>query len=152
MSAQCPVCPKAAWLAIYEYTPLPPRSATASFVLCPLFVVCSLMDREKLEQHLQEAERNIAQSTMHVVEQHGLVMRLERDGRDTADARRLLELFEESRELYLTDRDRLRRELAEYPATPEVPRVEGSPSAPEDGTPGEGHGDPGTPGGGSQSC
>jgi len=77
------------------------------------------VDREKLQQYLQEAERNVAQSTMHVVEQHALVARLERDGLDTADARRLLGLFEESRTLYLAERDRLRRELAEYPASTE---------------------------------
>jgi hypothetical protein len=105
------------------------------FVLCPLFVVCSCMDREKLQQHLQEAERHVAQSTMHVVEQRKLVIRLERDGLDTTDARRLLELFEESLRLYLVNRDRLRRELAEYLAFTEVSRVEGPPSAPEDGTP-----------------
>jgi hypothetical protein len=69
------------------------------------------MDREKLERYLQEAEHNVAQSTMHVVEQNALVVRLERDGRDTADARRLLKLFEESRTLYLAEMDRLQREL-----------------------------------------
>ena len=69
------------------------------------------MDRENLQQYLKDAERNVAQSTMHVVEQNALVVRLERDGLDTADARRLLKLFEESRTLYLAERDRLRREL-----------------------------------------
>jgi hypothetical protein len=61
---------------------------------------------------------------------NALVARLERDGRlresrvlprDTADARRLLKLFEESRTLYLAERDRVRRELAEYPASDETP-------------------------------
>jgi hypothetical protein len=69
------------------------------------------MDRETLQRYLQEAERNVAQSTMHIVEQNALVERLERDGLDTADARRLLKLFEENRTLYLAERDRLRREL-----------------------------------------
>jgi hypothetical protein len=63
------------------------------------------VDRDKLQQYLKDAERNVAQSTMHVVEQNALVVRLERDGRDTADARRLLELLEESRALYLAERD-----------------------------------------------
>ena len=93
------------------------------------------MDREKLQQYLKDAERNVAQSTMHVVEQNALVVRLGRHGLDTADARRLLELFEESRMLYLAERDRLRRELAEYPASTEALGVEGPPSAPEDDTP-----------------
>lgn len=93
------------------------------------------MDREKLKQYLQAAEHNVAQSTMHAVEQHALVVRLKREGLDTTDAQRLLELFEERRALYLSDRDRLRREFAEYPASTEAPGVEGSPSAPEDEPP-----------------
>jgi hypothetical protein len=44
------------------------------------------MDREKLKQYLQAAEHNVAQSTMHVVEQHALVVRLKREGLDTTDA------------------------------------------------------------------
>ena len=88
------------------------------------------VDREKLQQYLKDAERNVAQSTMHVVEQNALVVRLERDGLDTADARRLLELLEESRALYLAERDRPRQKLAEYPASTEAPGVESPPSAP----------------------
>jgi hypothetical protein len=42
---------------------------TASFVLCPLFVVCSLMDREKLKRQLEEAEENVAHGVRLVVEQ-----------------------------------------------------------------------------------
>ena len=46
------------------------------------------VDREKLQQYLKDSERNVAQSTMHVVEQNALVVRLKLD---TANARRLLE-------------------------------------------------------------
>ena len=93
------------------------------------------VDREKLQQYLKDAERNVAQSTMHVVEQNALVVRLERNGWDTANARRLLKLLEESRTLYLAERDRLRQELAEYPTSTEPAGVEGPASAPEDETP-----------------
>jgi hypothetical protein len=131
MSAHCPVCPKAAWLAIYEY--LPPRSATARFVLCPLFVVCWLMDREKLKRQLEEAEENVAHGVRLVVEQWNLIARLEQKSRDTADARRVLKLLEENRDLHIAERDRLLRFTRDY--FPEVQRVEGPPAALEDGTP-----------------
>jgi hypothetical protein len=51
-----------------------------------------------------------------------LIMRLERQGRDTAAARALLALLEESLNLHMADRDRLLRALKEY-------------SPAEDGTP-----------------
>jgi len=89
------------------------------------------MDREKLQQYLQEAERNVAESTMHVVERNALVVRLERDGWDTANARQLLKLFEESRALYLAERDRLRREL-EYSPSIQAPEVKSPSSAAEE--------------------
>jgi hypothetical protein len=118
---------------IYEYTPSPP-GATASVALCPLFVVCSRMDRDKLKQQLGEAEEHVARSIQHVGEQWKLIARLEEKGQDTATPRRLLALLEESRDLHVADRDRLRRELAQYPVPPpEVPSVEGPPSAFEDG-------------------
>jgi hypothetical protein len=127
MSAQCPVRPKAAWLAIYEYTPLP----AAAQRICPLFVVCSHMDREKLRRQLDEAEENVAQSVQHVTEQWNLIARLEEKGQDTATPRRLLGLLEESRDLHIVERDRLLRVLGEN--FPEVPTVVGPPS-PENGT------------------
>jgi hypothetical protein len=118
--------------SIYEYTPLPPRSATASIVLCPLFAVCPHMDREKLRRQLDEAEENVAQSVQHVAEQWNLIARLEGKGQDTATPRRLLALLEESRDFHIVERDHLLRVLREY--FPEVPTVVGPPS-PENGTP-----------------
>jgi hypothetical protein len=112
---------------------LPPRSAPASIVLCPLFVVCPHMDREKLRRQLDEAEENVAQSVQHVAEQWNLIARLEGKGQDTATPRRLLALLEESRDLHIVERDRLLRVLREY--FPEVPTVGGPPSSPENGTP-----------------
>ena len=118
---------------IYEHTPSPPRTATTSVALCPLFVVCSRMDRDKLKRQLGETEEHVARSIQHVGEQWKLIARLEEKGQDTATSRRLLALLEESRDLHVADRDRLRRQLAQYPVPPEVPSVEGPPSASEDG-------------------
>jgi hypothetical protein len=99
------------------------------------------MDREKLKRQLDEAEENVAWSVQHVAEQWNLIARLEETGQATAVARRLLGLFEESRDLHITDRDRLLRVLKEL----------GPPSAPENGSPDMSHGDPRGVGGGSQS-
>jgi len=90
------------------------------------------MDREKLKRQLDEAGENIGRGVRLVVEQWNLIARLERKGWDTADARRLLKLLEESRDLHLAERDRLLRFMSSH--FPEVPRVEGPPPAPEDGT------------------
>ena len=107
------------------------------------------MDRERLKRQLDEAEENVARSVPHVAEQWNLIARLEEKGQATAVARRLLGLLEESRDLHITERDRLLRVLSEF--FQEVPRVEGPPSAPENGTPDMSHGDPRGVGGGSQS-
>ena len=81
------------------------------------------MDRDKVKRHLGEAEEHVARSIQHVGEQWKLIARLEEKGLDTATPRRLLALLEESWDLHLADRDRLRRELAQYPVIPEVPSV-----------------------------
>ena len=91
------------------------------------------MDRDKVKRHLGEAEEHVARSIQHVGEQWKLIARLEEKGQDTATSRRLLALLEESRDLHVADRDRLRRQLAQRPVPPEVPSVEGPPSASEDG-------------------
>jgi regulator of protease activity HflC (stomatin/prohibitin superfamily) len=77
------------------------------------FVVCSRMDPERLKQYLQQTEQNTAQGNRHVAEQHALVARLEQQGHDTASARALLALLEESLRLHMAERDRLLRELDE---------------------------------------
>ena len=83
------------------------------------------MDRERLKRQLDEAEENVARSVEYVAEQWNLIARLEGKGQDTATPRRLLALLEESRDLHITEKDRLSRVLREY--FPEVPRVEGPP-------------------------
>src|SRR5262245_24499898 len=86
------------------------------------------MDRERLKRQLDEAEENVARSIQHVTEQQNLIARLEEKGQSTAVARRLLGLLEESRDLHITERDRLLRVLRDF--FPEVPRVESPPSTP----------------------
>jgi hypothetical protein len=65
------------------------------------------MDAERLRQQLGEAEEHVAQAVRHVAEQWNLIMRLEREGRDTAGARPLLALVEESRHLHIAEKDHL---------------------------------------------
>ena len=70
------------------------------------------MDRKLVQQHLQLAERHVSEGLRHAAQQRDLVELLERDGHDTREANRLLRLFEDTLELHLRDRDRLRKELA----------------------------------------
>ena len=58
------------------------------------------------EQHVAEGERNIA-------EQRETIAELERDGRDTTQARALLEQFEEVKVLHIEGRDRLLKDIEE---------------------------------------
>jgi hypothetical protein len=92
------------------------------------------MDREKLKRHLDEAEDNIGRGVRLVVEQWNLIAKLERKRWDTADARRVLKLLEESRDLHMAERDRLLRALKDYPEpAPETP-AEGASQSDRDRT------------------
>jgi len=91
------------------------------------------MDRERLKRQLDEAEDNIGHGVRLVVEQWNLIARLERKRWDTGDARQVLKLLEESRDLHIAERDRLLRFIREY--FPEVPARVAGPPAPENGTP-----------------
>lgn len=64
-----------------------------------------------IEDHLAQAERHVAQGERHVAEQRARVHALERDGHDITQSLRLLDRFQESLALHVTDRDRLRKEL-----------------------------------------
>jgi len=77
------------------------------------------MDRERLKRQLGEVEENVARSVQHVAEQWNLIGGLEEKRQATAVARRLLGLLEESRDLHMTERDRLLRRLGEF--SQEVP-------------------------------
>jgi hypothetical protein len=68
------------------------------------------MDRER-QGKLEDAEARIAREDRRVVKQRWVVARLERDGHDTAEARRLLAQLEESRTWHIAERDRLLQEV-----------------------------------------
>jgi chromosome segregation ATPase len=71
------------------------------------------MNREQTLQHLAEAEDHVAIGMEHIGRQREIVTQLEREGRDVAQARALLEQFEQLQEMHVTDRDRLLRSLQE---------------------------------------
>jgi hypothetical protein len=69
------------------------------------------MDRAMIQDHLNQAERHIADGERHLSNQRALIAELEHDGHDTSAAKSLLRQFEELQALYVADRDRLRTEL-----------------------------------------
>ena len=73
------------------------------------------MDRRAMiEDHLALAERHVTAGERHVAEQRARVEALERDGRDTTESLLLLSQFQELQKLHVADRDRLKRELADF--------------------------------------
>ena len=73
------------------------------------------MDHATIADHLAQAERHVVAGERTLAHQRGLVAELERDGHDTSQARALLVQFEELQALHISNRDRLRRELAALP-------------------------------------
>jgi hypothetical protein len=71
------------------------------------------MDRELLKQHLDLAEKHIAEGIAHVERQRRIVEELQRGGEDIRRSADLLELFEETLRTHIDERDRLVAELAE---------------------------------------
>ena len=69
------------------------------------------MERAVIEEHLALAERHVAQGEGHIRQQRELIVRLEREGQESAEARRLLNTFEELQGLHVADRNRLQAEL-----------------------------------------
>jgi hypothetical protein len=68
------------------------------------------MDREGLMHRIANANKRIAEGTRHIAQQKKLVHGMERLGRDTAQAARLLQTFEETVQLHIADRDKLLRD------------------------------------------
>ena len=66
-----------------------------------------------IQVHLALLEEQVVQGDRHIARQRDIVELLSRGGYDTADARALLQEFEESQAMHLADRDRLRAELGE---------------------------------------
>ncbi|PPQ34243.1 hypothetical protein [Rhodopila globiformis] len=81
------------------------------------------MNREMLRQRLAQAGEHIVLGEHHIVRQQEIVAELERDGHDTAQARRILAIFKETQVVHIAVRDQLRRELdALDAADPPPPR------------------------------
>lgn len=73
------------------------------------------MDKAMTLAHLALAERHVARGYEHIASQMRIIDSLANGGHDTANAERLLATFEDVQRSHLADRDRLQRELAEYP-------------------------------------
>jgi hypothetical protein len=71
------------------------------------------VDRNTVLQHLKLASKHVAEGQKRVEAQIALVAKLERDGHDTRQAKRLLEQFEQTLKLHVQTRDRIIQELAE---------------------------------------
>ncbi len=70
------------------------------------------MDRALWEQHLELAERHIALARRIVDQQRSIVAELRKDGHSIVMAERILNAYEDLLALHLTDRDRLKKDLA----------------------------------------
>jgi hypothetical protein len=73
------------------------------------------MDRDMLQQHLEQTKHHITIGAKHLYDQRALIARLERDGRhdEVTAAKELLAQLEDTLRLHLADRDRLQRALRE---------------------------------------
>ena len=70
------------------------------------------MDRAMIERDLAEAGRHVTLGQKNIANQRRVLENLLRDGHDTADAERLLQVFLDSQDLHIEERNRLRAELA----------------------------------------
>lgn len=70
-------------------------------------------DRDSVSRHLELANKHVAEGERRVAAQLELVMRLERDGHDALQARRLLHEFEQILALQIENRDLIVQELSE---------------------------------------
>ncbi|MBV8896449.1 MAG: hypothetical protein JO051_08050 [Acidobacteriaceae bacterium] len=71
------------------------------------------MDKETVMNHLALTEANVALGERHLAEQHSVIDELTRGGHDTSQAKELLATFEQTQQLHVEDKDRLRKELEE---------------------------------------
>jgi hypothetical protein len=73
----------------------------------------STVDQNLARQHLELANKHVADGQKRIEAQLALVARLERDGHDTVQAKSLLQQFEETLTLQLETRNRIVQELGE---------------------------------------
>jgi hypothetical protein len=68
-------------------------------------------DRVKLQERLEQTERNVSEAKWHVDCMRELAREIQRGGRDLRLAKNVLRQFEERLVSYIDERDRLRKEL-----------------------------------------
>lgn len=73
------------------------------------------MDREILKQHLALAQRHASMGEKHIARQESLVAELDRDGHDTAEARKILATLRDTQRLHEQDVERLLTQLSNPP-------------------------------------
>jgi hypothetical protein len=73
----------------------------------------ALWDRTAILERFSMARRHVAMGARHIARQREIVARLERDGHDSLDSKRLLGYFEELHNMHIAHRDRLERVLAQ---------------------------------------
>ena len=64
-----------------------------------------------LERHLQEVDRDIAESDERIIRQQAIIIELEARGDDASSAKELLQTLEEAQGLLLAGRTRIAKEL-----------------------------------------
>ena len=76
------------------------------------------MDKAMILAHLEMAERHVAQGFRHIASQRRIIVTLRNGGHDTTEAKRLLLNFRDVQRMHVADRDRLKKELADYSRGP----------------------------------
>jgi hypothetical protein len=71
------------------------------------------MDRKMILEHLVQARRHVAEAEQHIAHQREIIAERERDDHDTSTSKRTLDQFEQIYAMYVAERDRLEKELAE---------------------------------------
>jgi len=69
------------------------------------------MDGTTLLEHLEWAERYVAEGVIHIRRQQLLITALESAGQDTAQARRILAVLEKAQIEHVAERERLAEEM-----------------------------------------
>ena len=69
------------------------------------------MDHNELIDHLAQAERHVKLGEEHIARQTELIARMELQGLDTGEAKRLLGVFKEMLAVHIAGRNRLREML-----------------------------------------
>ena len=70
------------------------------------------MERATLLEHLEQAKALVAEDALRIARQKALIRHLNRNGPSGLDAEKYLHFLEGVQALHVTNRDRLKRELA----------------------------------------